>query len=249
MENPFVGMDPFLEGKNWKELHQNLLGNFQKQLNLELLPRYSAQMDFYVRIDVNPQENQRGVYPNVAVVLEDTTVPARDEGVLTADAPTIVTPLPVPTKIRIPYLKVTELSSNRVLTVIELISPVNKSGEARKTFIKKRNRLLRRNINFLEIDLIRRLKPTVEHPIVEVADYFATLHRVAPPNREIWVFDLGQPIPRLPVPLLSEDGDGVIDVQRGLNECYVNAGYRYRIDYTKKPPPPAILPEKMPKIP
>ena len=61
MENPFVGMDPFLEGKNWKELHQNLLGNFQKQLNLELLPRYSAQMDFYIRIDVNPEENQRGL--------------------------------------------------------------------------------------------------------------------------------------------------------------------------------------------
>ena len=54
----------------------------------------------------------------------------------------------------IPYLEIIYRETGDVVTVIEVLSPANKSGEGRKQYIAKQNDLLQTHANLVEIDLL-----------------------------------------------------------------------------------------------
>lgn len=45
-------------------------------------------------------------------------------------------------------------------------------------------------------------------------------------------------LPRFAVPLLKDDPDLVIDLQRIFTECYANGGFSRHVDYSKPIDPP-----------
>ncbi len=68
--------------------------------------------------------------------------------------------LPLSDEIRERYLEVRSVETDRVITVLEILSPANKqAGEGREQYLRKRRRTLNTHTHLVEIDLLRGGKP------------------------------------------------------------------------------------------
>ena len=74
---------------------------------------------------------------------------------MTAVKRSVVT-LPMTEPIEIPYLIIRRRDNEETVTVIELLSPTNKSSrDGRAEYLAKRNLLLRGRAHLVELDLLR----------------------------------------------------------------------------------------------
>lgn len=145
------------------------------------------------------------------------------------------------------YIKIRSLPNyERVVTVIELLSPVNKArGEGdRESYLRKQQELLQSGTNLLEIDLQRAGTPTVAvyaeslYPKPDW-DYIVCLHRAGQVARfETWQIRLQDRLPRVAVPLEEDISDVTLDLQTVFNRNYEEGAYANQIDYRSEPFPP-----------
>ncbi len=141
--------------------------------------------------------------------------------------------LPKPKTVKRPYLEVRSMQSREIVTVIEVLSPWNKSPRGgRAEYLGKRDAYLQTPINLVELDLLRggeRL-PTVE-PLPH-GDYFAFVCKGTRRMKAlVYAWPLSHPLPKIPIPLAPGDADVKLDLQLAFNETYERAGYRYSLDY------------------
>ena len=239
MPSPFPGMDPFIEDQKWRDFHHSIISEIRNVLMLQVRPRYvvDVEVDIYVaRDDGTPV---RLVIPDVSVSRGTDWTNDRDGGVAVATEPIVVT-LPMTEPLEIAYLAIRTREGAETVTVIEVLSPTNKSTkDGRTEYLAKRNSLLRSSAHLVEIDLLRggeRL-PTIEpHP---AGDYFAFVSRgERRPKAEVYSWTLERPMPRIPIPLLAGDPDASLDLQSVFTTTYDRAGYDYALHYDRAIDPP-----------
>jgi len=137
-------------------------------------------------------------------------------------------------------IEITDRRSNRLVTVIELVSPSNKTrgSEGRTSFLSKRREIMTCDVNWLEIDLLREGDRSVI-PLLPPSDYWAFLCRAEDrPRTHGWPVSLRDKLPVIGVPLAKKDPDAPLDLGKVLNSVYDQAGYAYLLDYTVPPEPP-----------
>jgi len=134
MPGPFPGMDPYLEDPVlWPGVHQRLITNIGTVLNTALPPSYVANIGVRQYV-VHPQ---RSIYADLSVLERRPAVsnprPAGGSAaVAVADAPWVVSVPPL--EVREPYIEILSLKpSRRVVTVVEVLSPSNKSAGSEGT--------------------------------------------------------------------------------------------------------------------
>src|SRR6185436_10769542 len=123
MPSPFPGMDPYLEAQPfWANLHGSMLSAIQGQLKKRLPARYSVWSDIYIWLHEPDAETRRGKPDHFF-----TSRPAEGVGLelTTLSAPT-TTILPAIRREGNKYLKIKEVRSERVITILEFLSPANK---------------------------------------------------------------------------------------------------------------------------
>ncbi len=130
--------------------------------------------------------------------------------------------------------------SGKLVTVIELLSPVNKrQGNGRKEYLEKRQGYLSSPVHFVEIDLLRMSPRMPFQDPLPPADY---LIMISPwgerPDADVWPVHIRQRLPTLPIPLLAPDPPAQLDVEEALRIAYQRARYDLRIDYRQPPEPP-----------
>ena len=163
MPSPFPGMDPYLEAPAlWRSVHHWLITAAAEQLQPQLIER-GCYVDVESRVWL--EEPERTVYPDVALL--QPTRPAPSPGLagqtLVADQPVRVRALE--TEVREDYLQIYQTVSKRLLTVIEFVSPSNKSDtDARELYVRKRRESRAAGVNLVEVDLLRGGKPVVRLP-------------------------------------------------------------------------------------
>jgi hypothetical protein len=139
------------------------------------------------------------------------------------------------------------VEDDTLVTSIEILSFANKcpGHTAYLTYRRKRRALLASTAHLLEIDLLRAgERPPLAEPLPE-APYFIILSRAERrPVAEIWPLHLQEPLPILPVPLLPPNPDVPLDLGHALATIYDRSGYDLRIDYTQRPPAPALSAEE-----
>jgi hypothetical protein len=139
------------------------------------------------------------------------------------------------------------VEGDTLVTAIEILSFVNKrpGHAAYLTYRRKRQAILESTAHLLEIDLLRAgERPLLAEPLPE-APYFIILSRAERrPVAEVWPLHLQEPLPILPVPLLPPDPDIPLDLGRALAAIYDRSGYDLRINYTQRPPAPALSAEE-----
>jgi hypothetical protein len=128
-------------------------------------------------------------------------------------------------------IEVCEVAMQQLVTVIEILSPVNKrpGHDAYVDDRRKRRDLLRSAVHLLEIDLLRGgERPPLQSP-VQPAPYYVVLARADQrPNVDVWPVQLTDSLPLVPVPLLEPDPDAPLDLQAAFTAIYDRCAYASR---------------------
>jgi len=247
MPSPFPGMDPYLEGYLWPDVHSALANKIRQQLTPCLRPLYVARLEISVVKDETPEAEIGIMYPDVEIIRSSrpgtlTRAPVVRSGASVAEAAVAPLTIPVlePVEVRLTSVEIRDVAQNQLVTVIEILSPVNKREPGLARYRQKRQRLHRAGVHLLEIDLLRRGSRPVVHPRLPEVAYLLTLTRAGHAFTEVWPINLLDSLPVLPVPLRSPDPDTTLDLPTALSAIYDEAAYDLSIDYTQPPPPPEL---------
>ncbi|MBI3326080.1 MAG: DUF4058 family protein [Nitrospinae bacterium] len=245
MPSPFPGVDPYLESpRYWQDFHERFITYAAETLQPQLPERYRARISERLVLEAT----ERVMIPDITVVRRPVPRPpvaeAGDRATaveVEADEPTIFAGLA--DDLREPYIEIIDRAGQRVVTVIELLSPVNKRpGEGRNRYLEKQKEVLRGGANLVEIDLLHEGEHTVVVPRLNIERHepFHSLvcvwRATNPLYCELYFVRLQNRLPRIRIPLLPEDNDVLMDMPAICTRCYDAARYDLDLDYTQLPP-------------
>ena len=237
MPNPFPGMDPYLEGPSWSVVHSNLIQEISRQLSLKLRPKYVAWSNERIVLSIpDPIElpTQQSRIPDVGVFNFDDDGMLADSGV--AATASIVVDAVMPEPLVQTFVEVREIETQSLVTAIEMLSPTNKRGDGLVEFRQKRIEYLSGNAHYIEIDLLRigERFPT-SRPLPSVP-YCAFVSRtIRRPHVEAWPIAMDQALPTIPVPLLKNDPEVMLDLQQAWQTIYEIFSYDRLVDHARDP--------------
>lgn len=243
MKSPFPGMDPYLES-HWRDVHQSLAIYARDQLQVKLPNDLIARVEEQVYVEPHgAQPDGRIIYPDVRVTEHEDRAGGGAAVAVEVVAEPIVIYLPEPATEA--YVEIREAGARqRLITVIEILSPSNKSTpKGRKKYREKQEQLEEGDVSLVEIDLLRRgvwmmNVPRSRISPVHRAEYGACVRRGWQPWRlEFYPLPLRHRLPRIRIPLREKDQDVPLDLQSLVDQCYVNGRYD-SIDYSADPRPP-----------
>jgi Protein of unknown function (DUF4058) len=243
MPSPFPGMDPYIESPElWSDFHNNLASEIQAHLNRHIQPRYFARLTPYVTYEVVEIGQAHGIRPDVGVwhLAPAPATSTTSTSTISAAPVESLVALEIPLRLHRVEIRTT---AQQLVTVIEILSPVNKrpGHQAHLAYHRKRRNLLHSEAHLLEIDLLcGGERPPLERP-VPPAVYYVVLRRAERrPRVDVWPIQLWDRLPILPVPLLAPDPDVALDLGAAVASVYERGAYAQQIDYRQSPPPPPL---------
>ena len=245
MPSPFPGMDPFIEGQLWGDFHTTFLTVVREQLAPRVLPHFVVHVEQYVWLVSDDEEVRRIVGPDAYVseresALAVAAVAERGDSATAVALRPVGNRIPMPDRLEQHYLTVRDKRWQRVVTMIELLSPWNKSrGDGQRQYLNKRLNLLDSAVNLVELHLLRggaRL-PT-EEPL-QSGDYFAFVTRpMDRPGVEVYGWSLRDALPEVPVPQSGDLPDVRLDLGSAFATTYDRGVYAASLDYNADIEPP-----------
>ena len=144
------------------------------------------------------------------------------------------------------FVQVRDHDGDKVLTVIEFVSPANKrAGDGRNKYQQKQQECRENGINLVEIDLTRAgrrrlLAPPVNLPRAATdATYLASVYRSWEKGYSaVYAMPLRSPLAELPVPIRKGEAEPTLVLRPLLDQVYDNANYRYFLAYKEPADPP-----------
>jgi hypothetical protein len=243
MPSPFPGMDPYLEHPHrWHGFHTRLVVRIGDALGEVIPQRYYVTVEERTYI-LDPTDPQRVRLPDVAVVerpapAERPTAAGSAVGLAEQGLEILVH---VPDLLRQRYLEIRDLQDgDRVVTVIELLSPTNKKpGDGRDDYLEKRGAVLASETSLVEIDLLRQ-GPRMPSMGVPPGLHFGILVSRAHtrPHARLIPFSVRDPLPSFRVPLANDDAEAALDLKPLIDGVYDSGRYEMRIDYAQPAEPP-----------
>jgi hypothetical protein len=139
-------------------------------------------------------------------------------------------------------VEVRDTAERRLVTVIEILSPVNKRGSGFQDYLQKRLSLMQTQTHLLEIDLLRMGEriPLSGGELPSAAYYVFLSRFTRRPRTEVWPIQLQDALPTVPVPLLPPDEDVPLNLQQAVDDCFAVVGYEDLLDYSQPPPSPGL---------
>ncbi len=247
MPSPFPGMDPYLERRSvWNDVHDTLIVAIRDAIVPQVAPAYYTAIEGHTYIAEVDEESlswrEKFVgRPDVAVVTASEEAEPFGEGATAtavAIAPQMVT-LPEYEEVREGYLEIRDAQTHRVVTVIGVLSPSNKSpGERRDEYETKRRRVLATLTNLVEIDLLRGWEPMEMQPPPK--SHYRILVRAGweRPQARLYAFSVRDAIPDVKVLLRQGEKEVSLSLGKLLSEIYDRARYDIRLNYREQPVPP-----------
>lgn len=250
MPSPFPGMDPYIEAQAWEDFHARWNLVLSDSLVPRLRPRYYVRVERRVFLERMDDDCVRVIVPD-AVVAETLAEPWSEYAENPAPAETATATMMAPVRCRLPrgyekretFLTIRDVSTNRVVTVIETLSPENKrvGSVGRSKYLRKRRAIIESTTHLVEFDLLRggQRLPMVDP--LPAGDYFAIVSRGGALDADVYAWPIRRRLPIIPIPLAKRDPDVPIDLQEVFTNAYDRAGYDYTLDY-RRPPEPAPVP-------
>ena len=250
-DSPFPGMDPYLE-RHWLDVHASLVPAARNALNQTLPDDLIARIEERVAVEAGPNDaGQSGRHPfgpdvRVFEAVEEIGGPGSAGGGI-ALAPFRLSLLDDPITER--FIEIIDVrGGERLVTVIEFVSPSNKLGDGLSVFVNKRTELLAGGTNVVEIDLVRegnwRRLLGAQCPAKAESAYRATL-RVPSHPTDIFVhpFPLREPLPTINIPLRPNESPCQLPLQPLIEDAYKGGRYGRTLDYTLDCDPPLAGPD------
>ena len=252
----FPGMDPYLEDPQlWPPVHSRMIVYLADALQSLLGRRYITSVEERVYLEGPDQE----VIPDVWVrrTVGEPHAPPYSSAVQSAVA--VVEEDGTPLLFQAPGLEIHETyitildpsSGQKIVTVIEVVSPTNKyAGPDRTSYLKKQKEMRDSDAHLVEIDLLRFGPHVLALPEYGARgkagayDYLISVNRAKEPRSEFEFYPcvLRKKLPRILIPLAGDDPSLRLDLQAVLARTYDLGSFRDRIDY-RKPCAPPLPPE------
>ncbi len=234
-------MDPWLEKPGlWSGFHTTLIVALRAELTMRLPKGFFAEVEQYIWLQADDDDQQLYIPDNyIATNAAAGTLHTKKK--LSTASPTahVLLPLAKANKSK-RCIRVYDKENNKVITVIELLSPSdkNKSNEYHR-YISKREEYMAAGINLVEIDLLRRgNRMPMGRDDVPDGDYYVFVSRAEDfPRADVWSFTVREPIPVVPVPLTPDREPIPLAIRAGLDRAYDDADYANRLDYGSPPQP------------
>lgn len=235
-------MDPYLE-RHWGDVHGRLIAYSADALTPQLPEDLAARIEENVVLDAGDDWSSIR-RPDIVAV--ESPAPWAAGGSSRSSSPTaepvVLELADEPLTER--FIRIMDLEGNRVVTVIEFLSPWNKaSGRGRDQFLRKREEILGSDTNLVEIDLVRAgdwqaMMWPWKVPAPLRTTYRAVVQRTKPRLRgSLYRIDLKQALPSISIPLRPGEQDVGLDLQDLIEKVYLNGRYG-RTDYSQPCSPP-----------
>lgn len=237
MPSPFPGMDPFIESQKWEDFHLSAITVMRDMLVGVVGDQYVVNIHERVYLE-SAVEEDLWIVSDVSV--DRIADLGKAESSVKVESAVAVAPveclLPKVGPSSEPFLEIRTTDGDRLVTVIELLSPSNKrpkSAGSRK-YLRKRRRLLETRVNLVELDLWcggRRLPMASPLP---AGHYMAMVSRGrSRPKCNVYAWRLPDRMPSIPIPLSGGDAEPTLDFQTVPDLVYDRAQYRRAIKYNK----------------
>jgi hypothetical protein len=243
-------MDPFLEAPElWPEVHSRLIVALADSIAPALMPEYYVAIEKRTYFDT-PEDSVLIGIPDITV-LGSPSAPNPPQPEVQASVTTAIKPgqpqtvtLPLPEEIQERYLEIRETATDKVITLIEVLSAKNKRpGEGRDAYLRKRQQVLTSAPHLVEIDLLRQGTPMPVEGAISQGNYRILISdRARRPQALLYAFTLQEAIPKFTLPLKPGAPQVTIDLKALLDGIYDRAGYGIRIKYD-----PSTLPALSPE--
>ena len=243
MVSPFPGMDPYLEGYLWPDVHSALANKIRQILTPQVRPKYTVRLEIYLAEDPNPEGEVGILYPDVEVLESGKRRVQQAEAsatTVTLTPPGLSLPVLTSVQVRLATVEIRDVAQNRLVTSIEILSPVNKREPGLSIYRQKRQRLYQADVHLLEIDLLRRGTRPFTQPRLPECAYCMALTRAQAKQIDLWPLKLQDSLPTVPVPLNQPDGDVPLSLSKALAAIYEEAAYELSLNYSQPPPPPSL---------
>lgn len=235
MPSPFPGMDPFLESQGfWQDFHTSLIAYCRESLNSALPAHYAALIEERISLVDLSGRGEAAYRPDVSIV-QGTREPAprRDQGSIATLEPVAV-PLARRDLDEVPerWIEIKRLPELALVTVIEILSPTNKTGLGRTEYLVKRQEFLDQPVHLVEIDLLLGGRRLPMGGPVPPGDYYAYVSRAD--HREtsdVYAWSIRRALPEIPIPLSAPDPDLRLDLGAVVARAYEQGRYDRLIRY------------------
>lgn len=228
-------------------MHASLITSARNALNQRLPDDLIARAEERVAVEAGPDDpsggGRRKMGPDVRVfeaVAHSGPVESDDSAVALAPYRLVLLDDPIVER----YIEIIDVrGGERVVTVIEFVSPTNKT-DGLEPFVRKRNELLAGGVNFVEIDLVRtgnwrRLLRPHGCPTEAIAAYRAVFRLPgALTAGYIHPFPLRQPLPTIKIPLRKAENPCELPLQPLIDDAYRDSRYDRTLDYRRPCEPP-----------
>jgi hypothetical protein len=119
------------------------------------------------------------------------------------------------------------------VTVIEILSPTNKSGLGRGEYLHKRRQFLDQPVHLVEIDLLLRGLRLPMGAALPPGDYFALVSRLERRDTsDVYAWSVRRLLPTIPIPLAQPDPDVSLDLAMAVGRAYDQGRYARLVNYT-----------------
>jgi hypothetical protein len=244
-------MDPYLEA-HWRDIHASLVIYARDSLQGLLPGSLRARVEETVLLETPQGFGDHSLFPDVRVV---EYAPKRRTETRPGPGTAVAEPLLIdaePESVTEPFLEIIDRESgNRVVTVIEFVSPSNKSpGRNRRQYLRKQREVYSSDANLVEIDLNRFGTHTLAFPLGHIKPegrtaYMACVRRATRRGMaEVYPIPLWHRLPVVKIPLRPDDNDVPLDLQPLVDQCYRNGAYEGTLDYAAEPDPPLLGADK-----
>ena len=236
MFSPFPGVNPYVKNlAYWSSIYHWVITEIARLLNQKLAPKYVVVVEVRIYETSGEKSTVIGIPDNIITKSSENTIksPESNVAVATPSLQPLIIEISLPETIKQGYLEVRKVGTGEVITVIEILSPINKNpGEGRRKYEKKRQNILSSYTNFVEIDLLRQGNSMITLDRDIDYDYCIL---VSPnhqrPQAELYAFKIQDMIPIFTLPLLPEDAKVTVDLQSILHQVYQNnMGLKPRLD-------------------
>jgi hypothetical protein len=230
-------MNPYLEQNDtWEDFHHDFITRSREILSEQVGPHYLVKIEVRLYLHELSAEERR-YFGRADVGVSAPAAPNLSNTASLAPAPVRLT-LPAVDVERHSSLEIRDRRNRRLVTVIELLSPANKTpGADRNDCLAKRAQILASPTHLVEIDLGRggeRPQP----PDLPACDYYVLVSRAEErPDLDLWPISLRERLPVVPIPLAAPDPNILLDLQAVLHRVYDAADYGKYI-YGETPQPP-----------
>lgn len=244
MPSPFPGMDPYLEDPGyWPDFHHRFIDDLADSIAARLPDSYQARLDEDVNLVVVPEEEARRIRPDIAIAVDEQHTTTARPAAQSGRAGTVIEPvtidIPIYDEVRQARIEIIRHPERTLVTVIELLSPSNKSGDDMYEYRAKRNAILAQHVNLVELDLLVGCTRLPFLGALPKGDYYAFIARAKRRAKcDVYAWSVQHPLPVIPIPLVHPDPDIEVDLASVFSTTYERGRYRRWLRYASAPPAP-----------